>query len=128
MAIELDWGNANETLLIWTCDTHWTSEEYYEAVQTGVEMIDSKAHPVDIIVDMQFNRMRPAMLLQLAKHGYRRRSRNVGTVVLIYRSTFWLFLEETLQSIFSNDFRLLFVEDANEAYAALDDLEQVRVQ
>ena len=120
MAIELDWGNAEETLLIWTCDTHWTSEEYYEAVVAGKNMIESQSHPVDVIVDMQFNRMRPMQLLQLAKYGYRHRSLNVGTVVLIYRSTFWLFLEDTLQSIFGHEFNLLFVRDANEAYDVLN--------
>lgn len=120
MTIELDWGNADESLLIWTCDRHWTHDDYYEAVQTCVAMINGQSHPVDVIVDMQFNKMRPQMLLQLAKYGFRHRSANVGTVVLIYRSTFWLFLEETLQSIFSKEFRLLFARDANEAYSLLD--------
>lgn len=119
MAIELDWGNAEESLLIWTCDTHWTTDEYYKAVEVCVDMINRQPHKVDVIVDMQFNRMRPSLLLQLAKFGYRRRSRNVNTVVLIYRNSFWLFLEDMLQRIFANEFNFLYAQDANEAYALL---------
>ena len=119
MTIELDWGNAEETILIWTCDTEWTADEYYQAVYDCVEMIDQKPHSVHVMVDMQFNRMRPAMLLQLAKHGYRNRSHNVGSIVLIYRTGFWLFLEDMLQKIFSKEFPLMFAQDANEAYSLL---------
>jgi len=119
MAIDIDWGNIEETILIWTCDTEWTAEDYYAAVRTSKELIESKPYTVDVMVDMQFNRMRPTMILQLAKFGYRNRCQNVDSVVLIYKNAFWLFLEETLQRIFSRDLNLMFAQDANEAYHLL---------
>jgi len=119
MAIDIDWGNIEKTILIWTCDTEWTAEEYYDAVRVTKSLIESKSYDVDVMVDMQFNRMRPTMILQLAKFGLRNRAQNVGTVVLIYRNSFWLFLEETLQRIFAHELNFMFAEDANEAYQLL---------
>lgn len=119
MAINIDWGNLEQTILIWTCETEWTTEEYYEAVRESKSLIESKSYDVDVMVDMQFNRMRPTMILQLVKYGLRNRAQNVGTVILIYSNSFWLFMEETLKRVLAGELNFMFAQDANEAYQIL---------
>lgn len=53
MAIDVSWGNEEQTLIHVTFTGNWTWYEFYAAAGTISQHMESAPRPVDIILDMQ---------------------------------------------------------------------------
>ena len=53
MAIDVTWGNEEQTLIHVTFTGSWTWYEFYAAAGTISQHMESVSHPVDIVLDMQ---------------------------------------------------------------------------
>lgn len=116
--IIVDWGSADENLLIWKFHGHWTDTEYSQAVMQSNALIVSQPHIVDIICDMREAKIPKTSVLSLAVAAIQRRPRNLGVTIIITHSTFWQNMYELLKRNrrLKRRATLHFVNDVDRAY------------
>jgi hypothetical protein len=88
MAIALEWLDQHETILIWRFASHWTAEDFYKALDKNNKLIEQKAHPISVVIDMLDVKSFPTGVLTHAANGLAtRRTQNVQTVVILKHPT-----------------------------------------
>ena len=82
MAIDVNWLNDEQTLILWNVHGNWTLEEFYDAVTTTVDLSKDKTGTVDAIVDATNAGARPSgNLMGPFRHALTRC--NLETVVYV---------------------------------------------
>lgn len=119
MGINVEWGNAERTLLIYTFSAHWEWDEYYEATDRGRDMIASVGHYVDVIFDFDQTRVVPQGAL---KHfgnsfkGFADAPPNVSRMVVVGATGLLVIIGNVLRNLYpraaSNVFEALTIEQA----------------
>ena len=120
MKIHVDWGNPEETILVWTFENGWGTTDFKEVLPISIEMLSSKEHTVDVLADFQRTFTRPTNLIALAQLGVGQAPPNIGQVVIISRSTFWQWMYQVFSRLYRHDVEFKFARDASEAYQFLD--------
>lgn len=84
MSIQVSWGNAEQTIILYTINGRWTWEQFYDAISQGRTMMESVAHPrVDFIVDMTRGKLLPGNALpQFARMSNNHHSKS-GRMVIV---------------------------------------------
>lgn len=118
--IELDWGNADETILVWTFHEGWETQNFMDAIAASKRMIANRSHRsiVHILLDIQHSQDLPDDMLTLGRYAIRQAvaSRHKGLTIIINPSPLWHHLYKVLQTTIPHTIRILFVNDADEAY------------
>ena len=122
MGILVDWGNEDETILMWRFPMRWTGDDFYQALQTTQALVVHKTCAVDVLVDMQQALQSPTNLLSLFKNGLSKPIPNLRHIIIISQSRYFVSLYAVLQKLRRDFPKLHFVEDANEGYERLDNL------
>lgn len=81
--IVVDWGDADETLIVWRFEQRWKLNHYFKAVDTMALMANSKRHSVYAIIDLRRATRIPPRPLSIASYGIMRRPRNLALSVAI---------------------------------------------
>jgi hypothetical protein len=89
MTIRVNWHNDSKTIIQFAQGAVWTWEEFDEAVDRTVALMNTVSHRVDVIVDMTANPMPPDMhalgRIQRAQHM---QPRNFGQVIVVSQDPF----------------------------------------
>ncbi|MCA0454193.1 MAG: hypothetical protein LCI00_09495 [Chloroflexi bacterium] len=89
MPIYIDWGNDEHTLLIEKFVEPWTPDELMEMIETGVSMVSSVDHTVDIIIDFQDAKFYvPVKFMPAVKRLKQLGTMNRGMVVIVKAPSF----------------------------------------
>jgi hypothetical protein len=52
MAIRVEWGDEEQTILQWEFETYWTWSDYLGAEAESREILDAMTEPIDVILDL----------------------------------------------------------------------------
>ena len=121
--IELDWGDAHETILVWTFQVGWTAEDFYQAIAEAEKMVLVKNNAIHVLVDAQHAFKAPQNLITLANAGFRRIVVPVKLILVISNSGFLQNIYRIVTKIYPESPKVQFVQNANEAYRLIQDYE-----
>ena len=122
--ITLDWGDANESILVWTFSDNWTAEDFYLAIEKAETILGPKEKPVHIIVDAQQGFKPPKNLIALSKVGLKRGPTPVKLVVVIAKSRFLQNIYGIVAKMYPGSLKVHFVNNANEAYQLIEEFDE----
>lgn len=114
MSIYVDWGNQEETLIVWKMGQQWDAEDFIQARQQTRVMIASKPHEVAIIADIRHTLRHPRNILPLLRGSGHTPLPNMGLIIVVSRTSFW---SRLLQQMGVHHLKVHFVEDLDAAYA-----------
>jgi hypothetical protein len=118
--IDVDWGDANETLLIWTFSNDWTAQEFLNAFTLCEEFVASRSNRsvVHILLDTQHTTHLPKDMFKLGRHAIKRciDIRQKGLIIIIDSSTVWVQMYDFLMRRGSNSLHIHFAKDTDKAY------------
>jgi hypothetical protein len=96
MSITLDWGDFDETFLVWNFAGKWSAEEFYQTIEQLKQLSMTKPYAVNIMVDMRLSLAAPNNLLTLLRVAVKSKVQNIGRIIVISKSNFWLQMYQML--------------------------------
>lgn len=120
-SISITWYDETQRCLIWRFNYTWTYNEYMQAVRHSNALISQKPYSVDVICDLSNYTTTANNVLSMARQGLQQRPPNLGHVVIITQSRFWLRMYHMLiQHKFLSANELHITQNMNEAYHFLN--------
>ncbi|GAB4519553.1 MAG: hypothetical protein OHK0046_28610 [Anaerolineae bacterium] len=116
--IVVDWGDADDALIVWRFEGPWTPKDYYIALERVSRLVAAKQHRVNVMVDVSQAAL-PRNAMALANKGFQARPANLGLIVVITDHTLWHMLYEMITRMSGIDYGLKFVNTIDEAYLLL---------
>jgi hypothetical protein len=84
MGIDVDWHDAEETIIVWKFESTWTWDDYHDAVAAGERMGNSKPNMrIDQIMDLTGNRTFPRNIAKNIQQGQTKEDPNRDYVIVI---------------------------------------------
>ena len=118
--IGLDWGNADETILVWTFYDGWETQDFMNAISSSERMAANRSHKslIHILMDIQHTQDIPDDMLTLGRYAIKQGIANnhKGLTIIINPSPLWHHLYQVLKTTIPHSIQILFAKDANEAY------------
>ena len=123
--IDVDWGDANETILVWTFDNGWTAKNFMDALETSEEFVGEKLKPsiIHILLDVQHTVHLPPDMFTLGRYAINH-ARNMGfkgVITIINPTTLWHRFYDALKITVPHTLNIQFAKDADEAYQMMVD-------
>ena len=121
--IVVDWGNADESLLIMKFIEKWTLEEYQDTNYKAYDMINQQSHPVVVIVDMRQSDGTPRGFLHASHQFAKMRPAHMLTSVVLADSAVWKTLWQTAIHLYGaiENGNITFVDTVDKAYKVAND-------
>jgi hypothetical protein len=88
MSISVDWGDAEETIIVWKFEQGWTRGDYYRAYHHFCKLIKQSNQVVNVIADVRRALPAPGSSLSILRHAIINRHSQVERVAVITVSTF----------------------------------------
>jgi hypothetical protein len=84
-------------------------------------MMDSKSHPIDLVIDMQFSEGHPSNITTLMRSVIRKQHCNINRIIVISTTNYWESIFSIVQRMDTAAARLdvSFVASVEVAYAML---------
>jgi hypothetical protein len=123
MPITVDWGDFEETILIWKIEGSWNIEDYLTARDDALQMVQQRAAViVDVIADLRRSALLPQNIAWVIRDSLEVAQFNRGVVAVITPTSYWTQLVKTLQKTYFRTvkFSIYFVNTVDEAYALAD--------
>ena len=114
--IKVDWGNHEETLIVWHFDDKWYADDYAWALRYTNYLAMTKPHTVNIIMDLRRTETLATNLLQTILDNLPDKSPNLHVSVLITTNTAWKTMYNIILNIYKQDIDVRFVDSVDEAY------------
>lgn len=89
MSIKVDWGNAEDTLLIWRFQKDWTPRDLQNACSMAETIVAQKNQAVDVILDFGYTLTPPPNTITLIRSLLLHFPANTGKIVILGRTGFW---------------------------------------
>ncbi|MGB1285684.1 MAG: hypothetical protein ACPG7F_04040 [Aggregatilineales bacterium] len=125
MTILVDWGNYEETILVWKFSREWQTSHYMEALRQSNSLALTKAHQVNLICDIRMTTQRASNLMTLSRLVIQYRPANVDVMVIIVVNRFWKQMAEILTHQGEGlPVPVHFVETVDAAYALVEEIEE----
>lgn len=97
MPVNIEWGNAEKTVIIATIDWPWDWNELAETWKTGVDMMNSVSpQPVYMIAVAKTSRFPVGNILSNLTHMTKIVPNNIGLAIMVTENRF----QETINNIF----------------------------
>ncbi len=119
MGIEVQWDNPEHTLIRYLYSGQWSLDNFYEALHTSHEMLDTVDYSVGIIIDMTNSKLVPNGVLSHGKNITMRKHQNQGKSIIIGAGG----LVRTLFDVYRKVYRAGFDDGA---YGFASNLEEAR--
>ncbi len=117
-SIHVGWANHEETCVVMKFNGRWSIKAYRRSCQHLNELIASRVHPVDVIMDLQRSAPAPAGIVLHGAAVLNAMPGNTGTIVFVSKSSFWKTLVTMIEQIHPiKPLDLRFVATPDEAYA-----------
>ena len=117
MGIIVQWDNPEKTIIRFVYSGQWTFGDLFEAMQIARDFMDSVAHPVHGIIDMQDSKLMPNGVLSLGRNVTMRKHPNQGKSIVVGASGF----ARTLYDVYRKVYRTTFDESAYGFASSLDE-------
>lgn len=121
--ISVDWGNQDETIIVWKFNGHWDATCFRHAVKKTMRMAKSKPYPVHGMVDMHRALTAPRDMMTLIRQAIRSNTAtNYGKWVVISESQLWVNMWQMTHRLYRLKPRKIhFVSSVQEAYEILEE-------
>jgi len=118
--IDVDWGDAEETILVWTFEDGWTAQDFMDAFKLSEEFVAQKLTPsiIHVLLDVQHTVHLPKDMFTLGRYAINRAS-DVGfkgLVTIINPTTLWHRFYDALKITVPHRLIIKFASNADEAY------------
>lgn len=121
--ITVGWGNAEETMLVWRFDDHWTFKDIFRAAKRSRHMIRDTQSSAYLMVDMRQSRSWDSMMLLLSHAAATQRTFKPQRVVIISANPIYKQLWKTAQRMYGVvDYPVYFVKTVDDAYRFMGDV------
>lgn len=111
MAIDVQWGDYNKTILIYHAQGAWTWNELYTATEQAHHMLDTVNHVVDSIIDLSEANAMPSGSLWHARRMAALRHVNSGRAVYVGGHNFLKAIFDVLQRLYKGHNPLFMYTD-----------------
>lgn len=130
MPIVVDWGNVEETIIVWKFRKRWSEADFYAAVERSAALTKSVDMPVNYIIDLQHSISSPPNLLAISRAAMQNHNfSNQGVTTVITKSAFWQQLFEALaNSVTYHIGHITFVSDVDAAYDRIEKAQERRLR
>ena len=88
MAISVEWGNEEHTIVYWVFNGKWTWEEFSDAQRESNQLLATVDHIVDIIGNLKRGPNLPPNALSAYQGLLEHSAENLGLIVLVGSSNF----------------------------------------
>jgi hypothetical protein len=123
--IDVDWGDVDETILVWTFEDGWTAQDFMDAFTTSEEFVEEKTTPsiVHALLDVQHTVHLPNDMFTLGRYAINRASNLEfkGLITIINPTMLWVRFYDALKVTAPHAFDVRFAQDADEAYKMMVD-------
>jgi hypothetical protein len=122
MSITTTWENQEHTIILMHYQNPWTWSEFEAAQAEQLRLINSVAHPVDVIMDISTGGNVPPNALSRFREASKNRPANQRGMVFVGAKLFDKTMVNTVQKTISTQFRevaIEFVDTLDEAKAFL---------
>jgi len=120
MSIIVDWGDADDTLLIWHFPHNWTSRDLQNAYGLANDILSKVNYEIDIIFDFGYTINPPQNTIQLCRGLLLHCPHNVRSVIILGRTRYWERIFSLVLRLQTFEHTVHFVQTVDEAYALLD--------
>lgn len=126
MPIIVDWGNLEETIIVWKFRNRWDETDFYDAVERSATLTQSTDACVDYIIDLRQSISSPPNLLAMSRAAIQNHNfENQGRTAVITKSSFWQQLFDTLLSSVRHFMgHVMFVDSVDAAYDVIAQAQQ----
>lgn len=87
MVIIVEWYNTEETILLETFDTFWTTEDYFHLVDKAAAYLEQKDYLVHIIADFSATRSIPPNAMSGIRYAEKKLPANQGVIIFVAPGT-----------------------------------------
>ena len=130
--IEVDWGDANETILVWTFSHGWTAQDFTDAFVLSEKYVASKVTPsiVHILIDVQHTAHLPKDMFTLGRYAINRANNRglKGLIAIINPTALWQRFYDVLKITVPHSLDIRFAKDADEAYQMMIEADVFPIQ
>jgi hypothetical protein len=130
--IDVDWGNAQGTILIWTFSDDWVAQDFIDAFTISENAVakmtrTSKPPNIHILLDVQHTVHLPKDMFTLGRYAIKRtvENRHKGLIVIINPSKIWNSFYDILKRTIPNSLKVHFAADADEAYQMMHEADML---
>ncbi len=83
MAINIEWKDDTQDVLIFTFEARWTLTEFFEIAEKANDMMDKVRHTVHVMLDVRKSRSLPEGFMNGITNVARKSHANTGIMVLV---------------------------------------------
>jgi len=119
MSISVDWGNHEETLIIWKFVQEWNTVDIIRAIDATYTLLSLKPIAVNIILDMRHSKKRNQRISSLQRAFNRVFPTNLQKVIILSNSLYWQQFFQLVDQLLDDDKKQDFdyTSDVNMAYS-----------
>ena len=125
MSIIVDWGDLDETILMWRFPRQWDGDDILVALDESRRLAESQQHPIDVLVDMQQIRKSPSNLMTIFKFALSQPIVNIRHIIVISYSSYFRSIFNVMQKMYPKLPKVRFADDANHAYEMIDTTQEL---
>lgn len=123
--IDVDWGDVNETILVWTFEDGWNTQDFISAFTLSEQMVAEKLTPsiIHMLLDVQHTVRLPNDMFTLGRYAINRANKVgfKGLVTIINPTLLWHRFYEALKITAPHSIDIQFAKNADEAYQLMVD-------
>ncbi|MBZ0289918.1 MAG: hypothetical protein K8I30_20005 [Anaerolineae bacterium] len=128
MAIEVFWGNPEQTIVCSRFGEMWTLEDTHQMIDDMHALTSSVTHTVHTILDFTDSRVSPTRLLSSGNHIEKRSVPNSGISVIVKANGFVKAMAQLITKMFIKDVKVFFVDSLDDAYNIIEQYEAAHVK
>lgn len=120
--IFVDWGDGDETFLVWKFDGDWNPGEVPQIMYQINEFASERDYPIDLIIDLQRASIHKGNVISMGYTIMSTLNSNIETIIAITRNPFWESIYATIRRVYhTKPLRTFnFVHHADDAYAIIE--------
>lgn len=129
MPITVDWGDFEETILVWKIEGNWTLEDYLVSRDQGTALAEQRAPViVDVIADMRRSALMPHNIVAVIRDALEVARFAEGIITVITPTNYWTQLVHSMQKTYFRTvkFPIVFVRDVDAAYELVETVQAQR--
>jgi hypothetical protein len=128
MSIEIDWGDAEQCILVMRFGSKWTGDEFFQSIAQLNSLCGGASQNLELMIDLRKTMTPPSNLITLLASSLNRpRPKNFAQVVIISSFGFWKQMFNILYASYKDKFAtpIVFVDNVDKAYSLLKCLENL---
>ena len=123
--IDVDWGDVDETILVWTFEDGWTAQDFMDAFTISEKFVEEKTTPsrVHALLDVQHTVHLPKDMFTLGRYAINRATKKEfnGIVTIINPTTLWVRFYNVLKVTAPHSLDIRFADNSDKAYQMMVD-------